>query len=154
MLVGNSRLPKQGQWPTSDRRLVCSTHGQCSGWNMYIYMRSVSFTHCIIIRNFENILLFTIYLNLALLLDLNRMLSKFMRREGPQLSLLFNFKISLFSGEYIGEKPSYNHLAFFIDTASSSDYTSLRISLIYTLVPKYVYHLIQQFTIYNISNTL
>lgn len=76
------------------------------------------------------------------------MLTKFTRQEGPEIFLPFKFKTSLFSGDNIGESSSYSHLVLPIGTVLSSDYTSVRIALTCTIVPIYVYHLIQ-FTIYN-----
>jgi hypothetical protein len=55
------------------------------------------------------------------------MFSKFMRPEGPQLSLLFKFKTRLFSGDDIGEGPSYYHLVFPLNTVSYRVYTLIRI---------------------------
>jgi hypothetical protein len=63
------------------------------------------------------------------------MLTKYMRQEGPQIFLPFKLKTSLFSGDNIGVRSSYNHLVFPNGTVLSSDYTSVTISLIYTLVP-------------------
>jgi hypothetical protein len=76
------------------------------------------------------------------------MLTKLTRKEGPEIFLPSKFKTSLFSGDNIGESSSYGHLVLPIGTVLSSDYTSIRISLTYAVVPIYVYHLIQ-FTIYN-----
>jgi hypothetical protein len=58
------------------------------------------------------------------------MLTKFMKQEGPQVSLPVKFRTSFFSGDSIREKSSYNHLVFPIGSVFSSDYISLRISLI------------------------
>jgi hypothetical protein len=44
------------------------------------------------------------------------MLTKFMRQEGPKMSLTFKYKTILYSGDNIGERPSYNHLVFPIGT--------------------------------------
>jgi hypothetical protein len=74
------------------------------------------------------------------------MLTKFMRKEGPQLSLRFKFRTRLFSVDNIGERPSYNYLIFPIGTVFSSDYKSIGSPLIYTLIPIYEYIYI---TLYN-----
>jgi hypothetical protein len=55
------------------------------------------------------------------------MFGKFMRPEGPHLSLLFKFKTRLFSGDDMGEGPSYNHLVFPLSKVSSCDYTLIKI---------------------------
>jgi hypothetical protein len=69
-------------------------------------------------------LLFTVNPSeLCFIPGLQPMLTKFMRHEAPQLSLPFKFKTSLFSGDNIGERPSYSHLVSPIGTVLSSDCT-------------------------------
>jgi hypothetical protein len=67
------------------------------------------------------------------------MLTKFMRQEGPQLSLPL-VKTSSFLGDNTSERPSYNHLIFPVGTVFSYDYISIGISLTCTFIP--IYHLI------------
>jgi hypothetical protein len=156
LLVRNCCHPKQGQWSTSDRRQMCSTHGHRPSryqkrlimpWVEYIYgsVREFPFWKLLLLSRIASSLRSFYCLQYmspsepCFIPGLWLMLTKFMRQEGPQLSLPFGFKTSLFFSDNINERSSYNHLIFPIDTSFSVDYISIGIHFICTLISIYMY---------------